>query len=300
MKAFIAKILLLPLLAILAHYLLFSGIERPPTDHGQGFMFDLIASRYDRINRILAMGMDLGWRRSMVREIKDSIRSNQHSSSSSSSTTNNNHDDDVRILDVSTGTGDVALLLASEIPNAFILGIDPSTRMLGVAKTKVTERNVQNQVNLQVLDARDLRDLPESSFHAATMAFGIRNIPERNVALCQIHRLLKNNSRFCILEFSEPDGAFGVLGFTARYFIRYVIPFLGGILSGAPREYWHLQNSIKHFPSPQQFSIEIESLQCSDGEFVVEAINQLAFGSVQIYIITAKKKSNSLEDAVAS
>ena len=270
----VISFVLLPLLALLTHRLLFSGVEKPPSDHGKGSMFDQIASRYDIINRVLAVGMDMGWRRTMVAEIKASV----------------NPDHSVRILDVSTGTADVALLLARKIPNASVLGIDPSPNMLDVGRTKVQKHQLDSQVDLQLSDARDLMTFSESSFDAATMSFGIRNVPERGVALCQIHRLLKDTSRFCILEFSEPDDSFGLMGIGARFFIRNVIPVLGGILSGAPREYWHLQNSIKDFPSPRDFSKEIQSLQCDSGWFSVEEIQQLNFGSVQIYVITAKKK----------
>ena len=265
---------LLPLLAILAHYFLFSGIVRPPTDHGKGSMFDLIAGRYDMINRILALGMDLSWRRRMVSEIKSSLNQEQLG---------------YKILDVSTGTADVALLLASEIRGAAVLGVDPSEKMLDIGRGKVKEQDLESMVDLQMFDARDMKRLPESSFDAATMAFGIRNVPERDVALCEIHRLLKPSSRFCILEFSEPDDSFGVMGVAARFFIRNVIPFLGGILSGAPREYWHLQNSIKNFPSPLDFAKEIENSDCPNGSFEVEHIYQLNFGSVQIYVSKATK-----------
>jgi len=225
------------------------------------------------INRVLAVGMDMDWRLEMVNKIKESVAHVEHPV----------------ILDVATGTADVALLLAKEIPSSTVLGVDPSDNMLAVGRQKIQQRGQGSQVELQLADAMDFSSVPASSYDAATMAFGIRNVPNRETALCRIHRSLKPNSRFSILEFSEPDESAGVLGAGARLFIRYVVPFLGGILSGAPRQYWHLQNSIKDFPTPAQFREIIESVKCDDAGngFRFDELVQLNFGSVQLYVTTA-------------
>ena len=229
-------------------------------------MFDMIAGRYDAINRVLAMGMDISWRKRMVAVIQATRPE--------------------RILDMATGTADVSLLLSRAMPEVQIVGIDPSNNMLDVGREKIRKEGRDDRIVLQWGDARDLSAVSAESFDAATMAFGIRNVPERDVALCEINRLLKTGSRFCILEFSEPDDSFGLLGATARLFIRHVIPFLGGILSGAPREYWHLQKSIKNFPAPAVFRQQIDALECGAGSFHVDEVEQMCFGSVQLYIIS--------------
>jgi demethylmenaquinone methyltransferase/2-methoxy-6-polyprenyl-1,4-benzoquinol methylase len=272
----ILMVLLVPVIAFLAQHYLFGGVDAPLSDHGSGSMFDLIANRYDMINRVLAVGMDMGWRLEMVKRIKSSVGTIENP----------------LLLDVATGTADVALLLAKEIPSATVLGLDPSNNMLEIGRSKILQRGQGSQVRLELADAMDFSKMQSSTYDAATMAFGIRNVPDREKALCQIHRVLKPNSRFCILEFSEPDESAGVMGAGARIFIRYVVPFLGGILSGAPREYWHLQNSIKDFPSPKEFGKLLEQVNCDErstdgGAFRLDELVQLNFGSVQLYVTTS-------------
>jgi demethylmenaquinone methyltransferase/2-methoxy-6-polyprenyl-1,4-benzoquinol methylase len=272
------------LLAIALQSTLFGGVDAPPSNFGSGYMFDLIARRYDIINRILAVGMDIGWRKQMVTVIQQNVASIDHP----------------KLLDMATGTADVALLLREQIPTASVLGLDPSHNMLAVGREKVQKKGWDtSDVLLKWADAQDFAStmLP-SSYDAATMAFGIRNVPDREKALCQIHSVLKDQARFCILEFSEPDPSFGVMGQVARLFILYVVPFVGGILSGAPREYWHLQKSINEFPTPQEFGRILEDVECeteSDtdvrkvGGFFLDEIIQLSWGSVQIYSMRVRK-----------
>ena len=212
---------LVPLVAAAIVHFFFSGVATPPADFGSGEMFDAIATRYDLVNRVLALKMDVGWRKVMVQRVKERVASVQSP----------------RLLDVATGTADVALLLVSAIPGSTVIGVDPSNNMLEVGRSKVKDRDLDARVDLRHGDAQDLVDsLPENSFDGATMAFGIRNVPDREKALCQIHRVLRPDSVFCILEFSEPEDDAGIMGYFARIFIRHVVPILGGIVSGAPRE----------------------------------------------------------------
>lgn len=242
-------------------------------------------------------------------------------------------DGGVMILDLATGTADVAILLANEAKQAAaaaaagnsasspthttVLGVDPSQNMISVGRDKVKERGLDEVVTLQIGDARKLVDLNSSEYDAATMAFGIRNVPEKDVALCEIWRVLKktrsdgsdegnsssSGSKLAILEFSEPGPDTGILGALARFFIRHIVPVMGAALSGAPKEYLHLQNSIKEFPSPMEFKALMEGLTCSvdistitvgangekgvetmTGAFRVEEVRQMNFGSVQLYL----------------
>jgi demethylmenaquinone methyltransferase/2-methoxy-6-polyprenyl-1,4-benzoquinol methylase len=269
----IAIIVGVVLIAFVSHRYMFQGIEAPPPSFGSGSMFDLIAARYDRINRVLALGLDIGWRKTMVAKVAESVRNIPSP----------------MLLDVATGTADVAILLAQELPKAQVTGVDPSNNMLAIGRQKIKNAKVDHLVHLQTADAQELMSLSENTFHAATMAFGIRNVPDRSRAFCQIHKVLRNNSRFCILEFSEPSDDFGFMGAAARLFIRSVVPFLGGILSGKPREYWHLQNSIQEFPSPQVFSKQLEAVECPTGKFRMEELQQMNFGSVQLYIARTER-----------
>lgn len=266
--------ILIPIVAIGLHFYLFTGVATPTPDFGNGSMFDMIATRYDLVNRVLALHMDLGWRQVMVDKIKATTSKVAQP----------------QLLDIATGTADVALLLSKSIPNAQILGMDPSNNMLNVGRTKVADAGRSNLIQLNYGAVSDFPDKLEADrYDAATMSFGIRNVPDREAALCDIHRVLKHNedSMFCILEFSEPDESAGVLGYFAKLFIRHIVPIVGGILSGKPKEYLHLQNSIKDFPTPKNFVKIMEGLSCGEngsGHFRVEELKQMNFGSVQLYV----------------
>lgn len=282
-------------------------------------MFDIIATRYDFINRALALNLDMGWRHRLVEEVVGP-RGELFATTSSSNTNNNN----VKILDLATGTADVAILLGkaaakysaatatSATNSAVVLGLDPSQNMLNVGKTKVNQSNLANIVTLQLGDARKLNALEDNTIDVATMSFGIRNVVEKEQALCEINRVLKKGgsssttnaqtttTKLAIMEFSEPGEDSGVMGSMARAFIRHIIPSMGALLSGAPREYMHLQKSIQEFPSPSEFVKLIEGVKCpikstddegemqidTFGSFRVKEIVNLNFGSVQIYVAT--------------
>jgi demethylmenaquinone methyltransferase/2-methoxy-6-polyprenyl-1,4-benzoquinol methylase len=273
-KGAIYAVVLTPLVAIAVHYWLFSGVATPPPDFGSGNMFDVISSRYDLVNRVLALNMDIGWRKVMVHRVQQRVASLSSP----------------QLLDVATGTADVALLLANAIPGSTVIGVDPSNNMLNVGRQKVKDRTLEGRVDLQHGGVQDLIDsFEENSFDAATMAFGIRNVPDREEALCQVHRVLRPNSVFCILEFSEPANDAGIMGFLARVFIRHIVPVVGGIVSGAPREYLHLQNSIKDFPTPKDFGALMERVKCGEdgkGTFRIDELVQMNFDSVQLYVAT--------------
>jgi demethylmenaquinone methyltransferase/2-methoxy-6-polyprenyl-1,4-benzoquinol methylase len=276
---------------------------------GSGQMFDRIAGRYDMINRVLALRMDIGWRGEMTGRIRDLLSSS--SSSGGTTTAEAAAKDGWRVLDVATGTADVTLQLARDLPApTTILGLDPSANMLSVGRAKIGAAGLDSRITLRQADARDLSHVYDEYCHerggrcfdAVTMAFGIRNVPgdERQKALCELHRLLHpGRGVLGILEFSEPTvEEFGVMGWGASLFIRYVVPFVGGVLSGAPREYWHLQRSIEDFPSPRNFQRLLQTLECpvvaaaGDGDvtpdtvgyFEMEEVRNLNFGSVQLYI----------------
>lgn len=252
----------------------------PPPDFGSGSMFDHIATRYDLINRVLALSMDVGWRRQMIKLMSERLPPSGN----------------VQLLDVATGTADVALQLATEIPSATIVGVDPSNNMLDVGREKIVSRGLSDRIQLFHGDARHLSDWESNTFDGATMAFGIRNVPERDVALCEIHRLLKPQGLIAILEFSEPDDSHGVLGMLARLFIRHMVPIIGGLLSGAPKEYAHLQNSIKDFPSPSEFRSLMQQLSC--GGFEMDDVIHMNFGSVQLYLGRASKLESEVPGVV--
>lgn len=310
----------LPLLFMLARtqYIIHTT-STPSTDFGSGSMFDKIAPRYDITNRFLALNLDTSWRRVMVHNVLENILS---SGDEWDTTGNNNQDANINILDLATGTADVAILLSKEIEskwndlsnkgnkmtNVNIIGVDPSANMIDIGNKKIKDSpkaapqsGMNLNLELKIGDVRKLNDFSSSTFQAVTMAFGIRNVPEKEIALCEIHRVMQKEDKkirggkLAILEFSEPDENAGVMGYLARFFIRNVVPIMGATLSGAPKEYMHLQNSIKEFPSPAKFVELMEGLECQNkergnkggvGTFRVDDLYQLNFGSVQVYLAT--------------
>lgn len=313
---------------------------------GTGQMFDHIAARYDFINRVLALRMDVGWRRTMSGRVRDLLLSGDDNDGNGG-TRRARRAGTIRwkVLDVATGTADVAIQLAKDVPpSTRIVGLDPSRKMLDVGERKIKALHLEDQIQLRQADVRDLSPIYDAyclddendenerqlCFDAVTMAFGIRNVDaaDRKTALCELHRLLlpkKNPTTttgygggvLSIMEFSEPTiQEFGIMGWGASIFIRYVVPFVGGVLSGAPKEYWHLQNSIQDFPSPQQFQELLQTLECpvvmtrEDGTtnnvgdkyprmsvsptlvgyFDMEEIRHMNFGSVQLYVGKAAVK----------
>ena len=201
---------------------------------GSGQMFDNIADGYDRLNRIMSMGVDQSWRRKTVAAL--------------------NVTPGARVLDLATGTGDLAIQIAETHPECTVVGVDPSVNMLRVGRTKVDAKQLSKRVTLMEGDAQSL-PFDAGSLNAACIAFGIRNVPDRERGLREMARVVKPGGRVCVLELSEPKK--GVLSPFARFHIRQVVPRLGAWLSGS-KEYRYLQESIAAFPDPEDFAAMME------------------------------------------
>jgi len=228
-----------------------------PARPGSGAMFDGIAARYDLLNRILSLGIDQRWRARQIEAIE----------------ARPGH----RVLDLATGTGDVGLLLLDRTPGVEVVGLDPSARMLDVARGKVAGRGLSDRMTLTQGDAERL-PFPDASFDGIVMAFGIRNVPDRAAALREMARVVRPGGRISILELSEPRS--GILGPLARFHVHQVVPRVGALLSGAS-EYGYLQASIAAFPPPAEFA----SLMRASGLDVL-GVEPMTFGVVCLYIAT--------------
>jgi len=236
------------------------GSELVAPAFGSGAMFDKIAARYDAMNRVLSFGLDRGWRRRTVRALALG--------------------ESPRVLDLATGTGDLAVDLARSHPGATVIGLDPSRQMLAIARAKVLRRGLADRVTLVRGDAQRL-PYRDCEMDAATIAFGIRNVPDRLAALREMARVVRPGGRVAVLELGEPRR--GWLARAARFHTRHVVPRLGALLSGA-REYRYLQRSIAAFPPSAEFAALMERA----GLHVID-VAPLTFGVCTLYVATPLK-----------
>lgn len=195
------------------------NLERMPAD-GTGAMFDRIAHRYDVLNRVMSLGVDRWWRRRTVKALDLSQAP--------------------RVLDVATGTGDLALAILRRRPAAEIVGVDPSAAMLDVARRKAGDRIDFRQ------GVGESLPFPDDSFDASCIAFGIRNCADRPRALREMARVTRAGGHIAVLELSEPKNPL------VRLYVHGIVPRIGALLSRASA-YDYLQTSIAGFPPPQEF-----------------------------------------------
>lgn len=192
-------------------------------------MFDDIAPRYDLLNRVLSGGIDQRWRRIVIREVLEN--------------------DPERILDIATGTADLALQ-AARSSEARVVGVDISEEMLQVGRRKVTKASMEPRVTLQRGDAEKL-PFSDRQFHAAMVAFGVRNFEDLAAGLSQIQRVLRPGGKLVVLEFSRPR-AFPIKQLYAFYG-RFILPLVGRLISGNSGAYTYLPESISVFPEGEDF-----------------------------------------------
>jgi demethylmenaquinone methyltransferase / 2-methoxy-6-polyprenyl-1,4-benzoquinol methylase len=222
---------------------------------GSGAMFDRIARRYDLLNRLLSLGLDQRWRRLTVAALE--LAPGQ------------------RILDLATGTGDLALAMLRRCPEAHVVGLDPSQAMLAVARDKQSRRAGDTALELGVGEAERL-PFASDAFDGVAIAFGLRNVPDRERALREMARVTRPGGRIAVLELGEPRGA--LLGRLARLHIHVLVPRIGALVSGA-REYRYLETSIAAFPPPEQVARMMER----SGIEPLEA-RPLTFGACNLFV----------------
>lgn len=201
---------------------------------GSGAMFDGIAARYDLLNRLNSLGLDRGWRRATAEALAPAAAARRPP----------------RMLDVASGTGDLAIAIARRFPSAVVDGVDASAAMTSIGREKVERAGLADRVTLAAGDARDL-GFPDGCFDGAAIAFGIRNVPDRPRALRELARVTRRGGRVAVLELGEPPA--GPLAALARLHIRVVVPLMGALLAGG-EEYRYLRRSIRAFPPAAEFA----------------------------------------------
>ncbi len=226
-------------------------------------MFDAIAPRYDLVNRIISLGIDRRWRARAVDAL--ALPSG------------------ARALDLATGTGDLAMAIARRHPDATVIAVDPSRGMLAVGARKVTAAGLDGRVSLREGAAEHL-PVDDASVDGVTIAFGIRNVADRNAGLREMARVTRTNGRVVILELSDPRP--GPMAAMARFHIHTVVPWLGATLSGA-RAYRYLHESIAAFPAPDAFAAQMSG----NGLRVLDVI-PLTFGVACLYVATPARSTD--------
>ena len=193
-------------------------------------LFNSISPNYDSLNRIMTFGIDIVWRKRVVRL----VQKQKHNS----------------ILDIATGTGDLALSLAKLNSNT-IIGLDISKEMLSIGKQKVLSRNLNHRIKMLSGDSEDL-NFKDESFDIVTISFGIRNLENIEKGLNEIKRVLKSKGALVILETSVPKNI--IVKSLYLLYVRKIIPFISFILSNNRVAYQYLSDSAIAFPCGESFN----------------------------------------------
>jgi len=218
-------------------------------------MFESIAFSYDFQNSFLSLGQDISWRRTLAVSLqvpRGGI-----------------------VLDLATGTAELAIKICIHHPGVRVAGLDFSPRMLDIGQRKLRSKGLRRSIDLGLGDARRL-PFKAGSIDGATMAFGIRNIEERGEVLKEIWRVLKKGGHLWIMEFDCPDHP--VFGRLYRFYLDHLMPPLGNWLSGTDYAYTYLAKSVHRFPREIDFLKEI-----AEAGFTPLGVKRLSLGIAKIY-----------------
>jgi demethylmenaquinone methyltransferase/2-methoxy-6-polyprenyl-1,4-benzoquinol methylase len=200
------------------------------TRRDTGPMFDSIAWRYDFLNHLLSFGTDRYWRRKAIGKIRESCNN-------------------PRIIDVATGTGDLAIE-AVKINPVKITGIDISEKMLEIGRQKIKARNLEVIIDLIKCDSENIC-FEDNTFDAAMAAFGVRNFRDPVKGLSEMRRVVRNNGIVVILEFSKPDGF--IFKHLYNFYFSVILPFTGSLFSKDRKAYKYLNESVMDFADKEKF-----------------------------------------------
>jgi demethylmenaquinone methyltransferase/2-methoxy-6-polyprenyl-1,4-benzoquinol methylase len=218
-------------------------------------MFEDIAFSYDFQTSFLSLGRDIQWRKILARSVLVKPGS--------------------WVLDMATGTAEIAIEICRQNPGGRAVGLDYSPRMVAIGAKKVKKSRLENCICLSIGDARSL-PFENECFDAVTMGFGIRNIQEREQVLAEFRRVLKPEGRLAIMEFDYPDGP--LMRALYRFYFHRVLPPVGNWLSRTDYAYSYLVDSVRAFPRPKEFLKEMEQ-----AGFNHLQVKNLTWGIARIY-----------------
>ncbi len=217
-------------------------------------MFDAVASRYDFLNHFLSLGIDFYWRHQALKFI--------------------NFNMNPRLLDLATGTGDVALMAVKRGARK-VIGIDLSHNMLLFGNKKIAKKEMEDSVFMVCGEGEKL-PLPDKSCDAATIAFGIRNVEDIQQTLNEMSRVLTNSGIIVVLEFSKPT--WPVIKQLYQFYFLYILPRIGSLISSDKKAYHYLPHSVLNFPERGDFKNMLVHAGFTDVRFV-----DMTFGAVTAY-----------------
>jgi len=224
-------------------------------------MFGQIAWVYDLANHFLSFGLDFLWRKKLALALK-----NYQPQS---------------VLDLASGTLDLSIAVKKYNPDSMVFAIDLSEPMLKLGAKKLAKKGLAQSIFLAQADIEQL-PFPDQCFFALSIAFGVRNLENREKGLKEMFRVLKPGGALAILEFNLPKK--GIFGMIYRFYLTGVLPFLGRILSGK-HAYFYLRDTILDFPEPELFSLELKQ-----AGFTLQKLIPLSQGAVYLYL--AEKPNN--------
>ncbi len=219
-------------------------------------MFDNIAGKYDFLNRFLSLGIDQYWRKKTLQELCAGR-------------------DNAKVLDIATGTGDLAIMLSSKDPKVKIIGADISEKMLEIGRQKIQKAKLEAQIEFVKADSEAL-PFQDEQFDGVMVAFGVRNYEDLLQGLTEMKRVLKPGGKMVVLEFSRPR-IFPIKQIFQFYF-RFILPLIGKVVSKDQRAYSYLFESVQHFPDFEQFEAILKQIGMQKTKHT-----PLTFGICNIY-----------------
>jgi demethylmenaquinone methyltransferase/2-methoxy-6-polyprenyl-1,4-benzoquinol methylase len=219
-------------------------------------IFDKIAGTYDFLNHLLSFGIDIYWRQKVIKNLPP--RKN------------------LQCLDLACGTGDLTIVLAKQDSVEKVTGLDMSKGMVDIGKIKIDKKGYSHKAGMQIGDGVEIPTADEI-FDVTTVSFGIRNFPDPQRSLENMYRVIKPGGRSMVLEFSIPKSAL----FRGIYFFyfRYLLPFVGNLISKHKDAYSYLNETVEDFPYGQDFADMMTKAGFKNVRF-----EELTFGIATLYI----------------